>query len=104
MFIYRIKLDLACKVKFEHVKFCVTKYLREVSSTGCFNNCSLEMDINNNIVIIEKQCKTLGSYHDYIESYERPFLEQISQNMGNDLIGMEKYFTKIVHLVSNSAC
>ncbi len=103
MFIYRLKLDLACKIKFEHIKFYVTKYLRDVLSTNCFSDCTLEMDVNNNIVIIEKQCKTLESYHDYIGAYEKPFLAQISKNIGEDLISIEKYFTQIVHLVKNSS-
>ena len=96
MYIYRIKMNLACKVKVEHVEFYVTRYLREVSSTGCFTGCTLEMDPDNNIILIEQKCTNLGKYQDYLEHHEEMLLNQISSNIGKDLVNLEKTLTQIV--------
>lgn len=103
MYIYRIKMNLACKVKVEHVEFYVTRYLRQVNSTGCFIDCTLEMDATNNIILIEQKCNDLNKYQSYLEKYEETLLNQISCNVGNELIDFDKTFTKIIYTLHSTS-
>jgi len=101
MFIYRIRFDLACKFKVEHVDFYVKNYLQRIVATGCFSSYALEMDVNKNTVVISKYCKNMDIYQKYVQSYESDIMQSVDNVIGDALLKSEKTFTKVLLANSN---